>query len=291
MDDFDRLLDELVRVGHSPRGKYSAEKSWRLLERCINPKDAYRRRFIGWTLRAAAVFLLAIGSWAVYEYVLPSPMQSIHAEGDIRRFVLPDSSVVLLNRHSSLAYPKRFSRNDRKVTLEGGAYFEVCKETRRPFLVSAGPVTVKVLGTHFNVDAFPAEGQIKTTLLEGCVEVTAPEEAVRLHPGETAVYTRSNRWLASYREQEPEACISWRDGTFLFENLPLSEIALQLSRAFQVRITIADETLADYRIRARFVKGESLDKMLALMQEAGHFQYEWKKNGTKNTIWITKEKR
>ena len=139
MDDFDRLLDELVRVGHSPRGKYSAEKSWRLLERRINPKDAYRRRFIGWTLRAAAVFLLAIGSWAVYEYVLPSPMQSIHAEGDIRRFVLPDSSVVLLNRHSSLAYPKRFSRNDRKVTLEGGAYFEVCKETRRPFLVSRHP--------------------------------------------------------------------------------------------------------------------------------------------------------
>lgn len=291
MDDFDRLLDELIQVGHSPRGRYSAEKSWRLLERRMNPQEAYMRRFIVWTMRAAAILLLVIVSWSVYEYVLPSPLQSISADGEVCRYVLPDNSIVVLNRHSSLTYPKRFSRRDRKVTLAGGGYFEVHKETGRPFYVDAGPVTVKVLGTHFNVDAFPEEDKINTTLLEGSVEVTSATESIRLRPGETAVYSRTKQCLESYRNQNAEASVSWREGTFLFDNLPLSEIALQLSRAFQVEIKIADETLVNYRIRARFVKGENLDEMLALMQKAGHFQYEWKKDGTKNIIWITREKR
>ena len=248
------------------------------------------RRFIVWTMRAAAILLLVIVSWSVYEYVLPSPLQSISADGEVCRYVLPDNSIVVLNRHSSLTYPKRFSRRDRKVTLAGGGYFEVHKETGRPFYVDAGPVTVKVLGTHFNVDAFPEEDKINTTLLEGSVEVTSATESIRLRPGETAVYSRTKQWLESYRNQNAEASVSWREGTFLFDNLPLSEIALQLSRAFQVEIKIADETLVNYRIRARFVKGENLDEMLALMQKAGHFQYEWKKDGTKNIIWITREK-
>ena len=175
--------------------------------------------------------------------------------------------------------------------MAGGGYFEVHKETGRPFYVDAGPVTVKVLGTHFNVDAFPEEDKINTTLLEGSVEVTSATESIRLRPGETAVYSRTKQWLESYRNQNAEASVSWREGTFLFDNLPLSEIALQLSRAFQVEIKIADETLVNYRILARFVKGENLDEMLALMQKAGHFQYEWKKDGTKNIIWITREKR
>ena len=121
--------------------------------------------------------------------------------------------------------------------------------------------------------------------------MTSATESIRLRPGETAVYSRTKQRLESYRNQNAEASVFWREGTFLFDNLPLSEIALQLSRAFQVEIKIADETLVNYRIRARFVKGENLDEMLALMQKAGHFQYEWKKDGTKNIIWITREKR
>lgn len=101
-------------------------------------------------------------------------MQTVSAGAAISVITLPDQTKVTLNRYSSLTYPDRFKEDRREVQLQGEAYFEVEKDARHPFVVKADPVEVEVLGTHFNVEAYPGDAEVKTTLLEGSVAVNAP---------------------------------------------------------------------------------------------------------------------
>ncbi|MDY6254815.1 MAG: DUF4974 domain-containing protein, partial [Bacteroidales bacterium] len=196
------------------------------------------------------------------------------AYAEVRTILLPDSTEVTLNRYSTLTCPVRFKGKNRNVSLSGEAYFEVRKDARHPFIVQADEVEVKVLGTHFNLEAYPDDPEIKTTLLEGAVAVTSPGGVARLSPNEAAVYSRSVRRLSTIRTKKTNPEIAWRQGDFVFDNEPLREIARKLSHAFDTPIIIQDDSLADYRIRARFSSQETLDEMLSLLKETVSFSYE-----------------
>ena len=197
---------------------------------------------------------------------------------------LADGTRVWLNSETELEYPVVFTEKQRQVFLKGEAYFEVEKDARHPFVVKADPVEVEVLGTHFNVDAYPGDAEVKTTLLEGSVAVSAPAGSSRitLSPGESAIYNRADKTLQEEKTKENNTATGWRDGHFHFDYLPLQEIARELSNAFHVKIKITDEDIKDFRIRAHFTEGESLDQMLDLLQPAGNFSY----SKTNDTILI-----
>lgn len=110
-------------------------------------------------------------------------------------------------------------------------------------------------------------------MLEGAVAVTSPGGVVRLSPNEAAVYSRSVRRLSTIRTQKTNPEIAWRQGDFVFDNEPLREIARKLSHAFDTPIIIQDDSLADYRIRARFSSHETLDEILSLLKETVSFSY------------------
>ena len=197
---------------------------------------------------------------------------------------LADGTRVWLNSETELEYPVVFTKKQRQVFLKGEAYFEVEKDARHPFVVKADPVEVEVLGTHFNVEAYPGDAEVKTTLLEGSVAVNAPAVSSRitLSPGESAIYNRADKTLQEEKTKENNTATGWRDGHFHFDYLPLQEIARELSNAFHVKIKITDEDIKDFRIRAHFTEGESLDQMLDLLQSAGNFSY----SKTNDTILI-----
>ena len=125
---------------------------------------------------------------------------------------------------------------------------------------------------------------MKTTLLEGSVAVNAPAVSSRitLSPGESAIYNRADKTLQEEKTKENNTATGWRDGHFHFDYLPLLEIGRELSNAFHVKIKITDEDIKDFRIRAHFTEGESLDQMLDLLQPAGNFSY----SKTNDTILI-----
>ena len=262
----DDLLDKLVASTRSPHGQFTAEKSWPLLQKRIQGG-------FGWYLwyhrvaSLAAVILLCLAGWGIYEYVIPPREQTYAAYAEVRTILLPDSTEVTLNRYSTLTCPVRFKGKNRNVSLSGEAYFEVRKDVRHPFIVQADEVEVKVLGTHFNLEAYPDDPEIKTTLLEGAVAVTSPGGVARLSPNEAAVYSRSVRRLSTIRTKKTNPEIAWRQGDFVFDNEPLREIARKLSHAFDTPIIIQDDSLADYRIRARFSSHETLDEILSLLKE------------------------
>ena len=282
-DNFDKILEQLVASTRSPRGRFSAKNSWKILERRISPTSG-KIKLLRIAGSVAASILICLASWYTYDYIQSGTIQTISTLAEIRDITLPDQSVVTLNRYSTLSFPSRFRGAKREVRLTGEAYFDVEKDTRHPFIVKAESVNVQVLGTQFNVEAYPEDPEIKTTLIEGSVAVSIPEENRRivLSPNESAIYNRLQKSLQHEINPKSSNDIVWRNGHFLFDYLPLQEITRQLSHAFNIKIEITDPELRNYHIRANFTNGESLEEMLELLKEAGNFNYTI----TNNTIII-----
>ena len=274
--ELETILSKLIASTRSPRGRFSAVASYPQLEkrlkphiRCLFPT---RMRILA---AAAAVILLCLSVGTVYLYMQPTSLQTVSTMAETRNVILPDGSSVLLNRHSSLSYPKRFKSDNREVQLTGEAYFEVSKDQKHPFIVQTEHINVQVLGTHFNVDAYRNNPEVKTTLLTGSVAVSNKSKSVRmvLKPNEIAIYNKVEEKLTRKVLENAEDEISWRQGEFIFDDLPLQEIARELSNSFGATIQIADTTLQNYRITARFRDGEDLATILSVLHNAGYFNY------------------
>lgn len=283
-NDIDKVLNKLIASTRSPRGRFTAQNSWKLLEKQL---FARRNRRLLWmrVASAAAVVLLCMAGWLAYEAWRPAPMLMVSTLAETRTVVLPDQTKVTLNRYSTLSYPERFKEKRRKVHLQGEAYFEVAKDAKHPFIVKAEAVRVKVLGTHFNVEAYPGDAEVRTTLLEGSVAVSLKGENQRLvlAPNESAIYNKEKGTLIQEAAPGAKNEILWRKGIILFDQLPLHEIVRQLSNAFQTDIRIDDPQLQNYRMTATFDTSEDLTQILDLLKNAGNFNYK-KEN---NTITLT----
>lgn len=151
--------------------------------------------------------------------------------------VLPDGTKVWLNASSSLRYPIEFASNERKVDLTGEAYFEVVSNKHMPFRVVSNKQVVEVLGTHFNINAYTNEAAIKTTLLEGAVNVSLPgtSQMQRLQPGQQAVVKYNDSGIVVKPVSADEA-IAWKKGYFVFADQDLKSIMRELARWYNVEI-------------------------------------------------------
>lgn len=148
--------------------------------------------------------------------------------------VLPDGTRVWLNAASSLRYPTTFTGNERKVYLEGEAYFEVAKNAAKPFHVEAKGVDVEVLGTHFNINAYHDEAYSRTTLLEGSVKVKKGNAQKLLEPGQQAISGGSEPLKVI--NADSDGVLAWKNGYFYFNKSTLPEIMRQISRWYDVDI-------------------------------------------------------
>lgn len=141
--------------------------------------------------------------------------------------------------------------------------------------MQAGPVNVQVLGTHFNIDAYPNNPDIKTTLLEGSVAISNTNNAIRLvlEPNQMAIYNKVGNSLIRKEIKNSGDEISWRQGELIFNDTSLKEIVQELSNSFNVNIQIQDTTLQNYCITAHFPKSEKLETILTVLHQTGHFDY------------------
>ncbi|WP_207421166.1 FecR family protein [Desertivirga brevis] len=163
------------------------------------------------------------------------------------RLTLPDGSKVWLNAASSIRFPTMFSATERKVLVEGEAYFEIEKlslpggKGRVPFLVVSGAQTVEVLGTKFNLNSYADENAIVTTLIEGAVKVRsakAPAAATVLRPGQQSVLPQGSHVIA-VSDADTEIAVAWKEGYFRFDKKDLRAIMRQLSRWYDVEVEYA----------------------------------------------------
>jgi ferric-dicitrate binding protein FerR (iron transport regulator) len=195
--------------------------------------------------------------------------------------ILSDGTHVWLNTGSSLTYPVAFTGNERKVTITGEAYFEVASSSspagggKRSFLVSKGDVEIKVLGTHFNVNAYDDETDIKVTLLEGSVKVSNSNSEGLLQPGQQAQVSSGIKVIDA---ADIEQAMAWKDGSFYFNNTDIKTIMRQVSRWYDVEIVYEGEPV-ETLLGGIVSRKENISQLLKILEATGkaHFIIEGKK--------------
>lgn len=151
--------------------------------------------------------------------------------------VLPDGSKVWLNAASSLTYPAEFTGTERIVALTGEGYFEVAKNAAMPFKVTSEGQTVKVLGTHFNINAYTDEHAMRTTLLEGSIQITYKQAKAMIKPGEQAqIVMGSGSGINVVNDPDAEDAIAWKEGYLDFNHADIQTVMRQISRWYDVTI-------------------------------------------------------
>lgn len=271
-----------------------------------NAKDAGRRRFS----LSMTVVLLLLAAALFWQYpTTHSPLRYVGIKkagtGENlvkRRIVLPDGSLVWLNKGSNVEYDQNFGIDNRELFLTGEAFFDVVHKAEMPMVVHAGLVDVKVIGTAFNVRFYPGDSIIETALVRGSIElVTKGKNAKRmmLQPNEKAIITMGSGSLPEISgidcqlkkvalKQEinsgliPE--VAWIENKLVFSSEPFISVATKMARWHGVKIFISDSALASERFTG-FFDNESLDEALNALKMTFDFNCRKDDNGN---VYISK---
>lgn len=197
---------------------------------------------------------------------------------------LADGTQVWLNAASRLRFFTSDRDRERRVWLEGEAYFEVAHDARRPFIVESGGQSIRVLGTRFNINSYEGDRAIYTTLVEGSVAIAplAGGGEVTLEPGQQAEYSRRNGGAIAVKAVDTSLATAWMSGTFIFEHASVTEIMENLSRWYSFEFEVSP-LLDGLRFSGQFPRCENLDRILSIIASTGTgMQIDY--DGTKITL-------
>jgi ferric-dicitrate binding protein FerR (iron transport regulator) len=218
-----------------------------------------------WLRVAAMIVLLAGSGYGIYHLLNRETIQEeFIASTDVPvTRTLPDSTEVVLNRHSKIEYA--FSKEKRQVTLTGEAYFDLAPDPGRPFEVQTGALTIRDIGTAFNVQAMEGGDTVLVYVATGEVILMGKSgTTLRVAGGDRAAYIRSRDELLELAMADTNA-LSWKTKVFVFENAGLESVAQKISEVYGIHIEVA-ESARSCRITATFVN-ETVDNMIDIIAE------------------------
>jgi len=230
-----------------------------------DPKAVIRpisNRF-GW-IRIAAVLFIIAGAWSIYLFLGQNGYDTISSGQMVRTEVLPDGSKVTLNKNAVLSYKKDFKGSIRNVKLEQGeVFFDVSPDKSKPFIIDADQVSIRVLGTSFNVKK---NSDLTEVIVEsGLVRVSLKDQQIELKKGEKVLIKGTDAQLNKEFSSD-HLYDYYRTNIFVADNTPLWRMVEILNEAYEVKIEIADPKLRDLTLNTTF-KGESLDNILYIISE------------------------
>jgi ferric-dicitrate binding protein FerR (iron transport regulator) len=218
-------------------------------------------------LRIAAVLLplLAVGAWWLLQ---PDEIRErlIVSDDSIQEIVLPDSSRIWLNKESRISYPEDF--RERKVTLTGEAYFEIARDTLRPFEIYSGQTVTRVLGTKFNIRAYPEEEQVKVDVTEGKVqfeELDDEEDVVTLVKGQAASYSKAEEKVQVV-ESLGENSVAWKKRMIDLPNGTIGELIEIMEKYFGEEIEVENQVLLECNIVLPELQDPTLNETLEFLE-------------------------
>lgn len=292
----------IIEEGHSPEKEKASLEYWDTLDvkpdtatyqalKRVNQRTGFadrkttiplRRRL----LRIAAVVIPALVlAGGIYYFSQQEQMiQVVTAYGETKQIMLPDSSEVWLNSGSTFQYPSTFKKGTRHVSLEGEAYFSVKKDVSKPFIVSTNQLSVKVLGTEFNVKAYLDDNKTIATLNTGKIEVnTVSDQSRILKPNEQLTYNNKTAHI-DIAEVQANDISAWTNGQLFFTDASFTEILQTLERRFGVSFeTSPNIGGSEQGYTVKFLKDDNLEQMLNVLEDVvGGFSYQ--KDGNKIKI-------
>lgn len=249
---------------------------------------------------AAAMLISALVTGAVLQYLtiqdklyeqylaaqeMETTYEEFTAPAGQRALVkLQDGTTVWLNAKTTLRYPNKFSSEQRRVELDGEAFFDVKKNEKVPFIVSTHKLDIKVLGTCFNVFAYHGQDFFSTSLTEGSVWVYDKRDemiGLRLEPNEQAILIKNQLYKQAFTQMD---FLLWKDGIYSFDNLPLSEIVNKLQLYYDTSIRIENNKLQEYKFSGKFRQRDGVESVLRTLRKIRYFNYT--KDDDTNVITI-----
>ncbi len=300
-----RWLTEKWEEGGSPGPHFNVDSGKELAERKIQQYDARftfghrpqrQPRYLklsAYVKVAASVLLFLATAYLLNTFIGVHEKEPVAAviwketttkSGQQSSITLSDGTKVILNAESTLKRPVFFGEDTREVTLSGEAYFEVTKDVKRPFIVHTNDLTTKVLGTAFNIKAYPEERKAIVSLVEGSVEVRMREdemgdkESFMLAPDQQIVLDKSTK-ISNIVSFDPTAVAGWKDNQFVFDNIPLKDVITIIERRYGVDIDVDNENILACMIKSRF-NNETLEAILEVISFGTNASYRKKENGT-----------
>ncbi|WP_298737777.1 FecR domain-containing protein [uncultured Chitinophaga sp.] len=284
--EYDEELRDLIREGWDqdwPQEEQGPDRAETIFRNIIEQDRGASRLRRLWWWAAAAVTLGAMAGgiylfrpgMAVREVAqaVPQTMPKTAPDKPEHQYiVLPDQSKVLLNEGSTLEYRNGFTENAREVHLSGEAFFTIRKDTR-PFVVNTGKVRTVVLGTSFNIRAYPADKDVTVTVTSGKVKVVHGLRTVGIvQPNEQVKISGIDNAVEKLKGNVEQAA-DWRKQDLLFDDLPMLEAGRMLEERFRVKFIYAHPALADCHITAAFVRQEPLEDIVKIIARVNNLEF------------------
>ena len=249
-----------------------------------------------WSVRmiAAAAILLAICTIGIFFLRNESAKnQTVVAQVNqqkINRLVrLPDGSTVIVSSGSKLNYPSSFDGLARReVYLEGQAFFDIKHNASKPFIVHTGQLETTVLGTAFNIKAFPGDIDITVTVSRGKVKVSDQNKTLGIILPRQQITCNKQKANPTLKTVDADTYLDWKAQDLLFDDVTVAEAAELLEERFNVNITFSDQLIKSNRFTTTFLKGESLEQVLTSICEFNGAVYQYDKE--KATVSISNSK-
>jgi transmembrane sensor len=278
---FDQMLKTWNMLpGASTMQSPSEADSWSHIQTALTRAPVKKfsfRKIIRYAVAAAitGVLLLVTIIWSdrtkqANSYIVQS------AGTEVKKHNMADGSVIFINKNSTLAYSELYNKKNRKVRLEGEAFFTVKPDHSKPFIVEAEGVAIKVTGTAFNVRKLHEEERIEVQVQTGSVEMYTTQHKITVNKGQTGIYDKRHRSLA-LKDGLDVNSISYATKSFSFNDLTLREAARYLENAFDVSIQMDEATFSDCRITAAF-DNKSLTYILEVINATLNTTYRKKGN-------------
>lgn len=246
-----------------------------------NRKNQLRMRRV--LLGSAAILipiLLLLGGY-LYVHRNVEMIEVLTTANQQKQCILSDGTIIWMNACTRLTYPSRFDDSIRVVTLEGEAYFTVKSDAAKPFIVKTNELTVKVLGTKFNVSAYPSDDRAVATLNSGKIQVDVhsgkADGRYLLQPDQKIVLNKADHSVSIHDVEAGST--GWKDGTLVFEDATFNDIVHTIERRYGVTIDYDKEAFMASSYTVKFVHNESLEDILGILQDvAGAFEYKIENN-------------
>lgn len=255
------------------QSSYSELKSRLMINLGFNSKISGRVRRLQLSLfRIAAMLAIALSAGFSLAYLFiehKTPKTEVVwfemqvSRGEKSHFMLPDGSKVWVNSESKISYPSNFMDGSREIKLTGEAYFEVAKSENKPFTVKTNDYNIRVMGTKFNVMAYPDFNRTETSLIEGKIEIQKGVQSIPVVPGETFTYF-DNQF--SITKKNTNQVVTWKDNVFDFDKISFRELITRLERWYNVEIEIKNPELNGIVYSGIFKNEETIWQVLNTFQ-------------------------
>ncbi len=267
-NDFKTIWEESKQFAYTSR--VDEEASWQRFRNRIQTvptKNAEVKSINSFSWIKIAAMIVIIAGAVVLGYKIFNNKEiktlAVQSQNKVVTDTLPDRSIITLNKNSSISYPEKFNGDIRPITLQGEAFFNVTPDKSKPFIVHVNDVTVKVVGTSFNIKSI--NGNTEVIVETGIVQVIKNKKTVELHPEERILVNKDDSVLA--KENETGTLYNYyRTKEFECDNTPLWKLVEVLNQAYDVNIVIQRKELRNLPITTTF-NNESLDNILEIIRQ------------------------